>query len=183
MRQASKYIEGAEGSTTVEFALVGAMFILAIMLIMSTALVLYVNQALNNATAHAARQILTGSFQSQSTTPTPEGFKQILCENLLAPIKCDDVIVNLYVVTKASKPSGYYAYVKPDLSGLALADLSVGSGPFNIGKRGDYQYLQVIYPVAFLPRIISSWLSGGVTYNGKPAYLAISAAAFRVEQY
>ncbi|MBD8907231.1 TadE/TadG family type IV pilus assembly protein [Methylorubrum zatmanii] len=183
MRQISGYVKDERGATTVEFALIGATFLLTMMFAMATALVLYINQVLDTATTRAARQILTGSLQSQSTPPTLASFKQSLCAYLPATMSCNDVIVNLYIVPEAAQPSGYYTYVKADLSGLALPDVNTGSGQFNLGVRGAYQYLQVIYPITFLPRIVSSWLSGGATYNGKPAYLAVSAAAFRNEQY
>ncbi|KQO80627.1 pilus assembly protein TadE [Methylobacterium sp. Leaf90] len=183
MRRKSNYISNEEGSVAVEFALVGAAFILTLLFVMASALVGYINQTLDNATIRASRQILTGGLQSQSSAATLEGFKQTLCGYLPATLSCDNLIVNLYVVPKAGQPSGYYAYVSSDLSGVTVANLATGSGQFNLGSRGDYQYLQVIYPITFLPPQISYWLSGGATYKGKPAYLAVSAAAFRNEQY
>ena len=58
-----------------------------------------------------------------------------------------------------------------------------GSGQFTLGSQGDYQYLQVIYPITFLPSFMTAWLDASTKYNGKPAYLIISTAAFRVESY
>lgn len=183
MWRASDYVGDEGGATTVEFALVGALAVLTIMFIMATGLVFYINQILDTATIRAARQVFTGKLQSQSTAVTLATFKQNLCSSLPATMSCSDVIVNLYIVPEAAQPSGYYTYVKADVSGLALPPLTPGSGQFNLGAPGAYQYLQVIYPITFLPNIISTWLSGGATYNGKPAYLAVSAAAFRNEQY
>lgn len=183
MRQESDYIENEQGSAAVEFALVGSAFIITLFFIMATALVLYINQVLDNATARASRKILTGDLQSQSTAATLEGFKQSVCGYLPAAFSCNDIIVNLYVVPRSAQPSGYYSFVSSDMNGVIVSNLASGAGVLNVGGRGDYQYLQVIYPITFLPAPISSWLSGGATYNGKPAYLAISAAAFRNEQY
>lgn len=183
MSASSKYFRDERGATTVEFALISVTVVFTLMFAMGVALVLYTNQVLDTATDLASRQILVGKIQTQSTAATLSSFKKSLCTYLRAPISCDDVIINLYVVPKTGGPSGYYTYVKQDLSGLIIPALTSGSGQFNVGNRGDYQYLQVIYPITFLPRQVSSWLSGGATYNGKPAYLAISAAAFRVEQY
>lgn len=183
MRREPNYLSNEKGSTTVEFALVGGLFILSLLFVMSSALVLFITQTVDNATIRASRKILTGNLQSQSTAATLASFKQNLCGYLPAAISCDDIIVNLYVVPKAAQPSGYYAYVSSDLNGVTVANLATGSGQFSLGSRGDYQYLQVVYPITFLPSLISSWLSGGRTYKGKPAYLAVSAAAFRIEQY
>ena len=183
MRRESNYIRNEEGTTAVEFALVGGLFLLSLIFVIASALVVFINQTIDNATIRASRQILTGGLQSQSTAATLTGFKKSLCGYLPATISCDDVIVNLYVVPKAVQPSGYYSYVASDMSGVTVANLSTGAGQFNLGSRGDYQYLQVVYPITFLPPQIASWLSGGATYKGKAAYLAVSAAAFRNEQY
>ncbi|SFG30177.1 hypothetical protein [Methylobacterium gossipiicola] len=96
---------------------------------------------------------------------------------------CDNLIINLYVVPKEVQPSGFYKFVNADRSGLLIPDITSGSSQFNLGGRGDYQYLQVIYPITFPGAAIMMWLSGGRTYNGTPAYLAISTAAFRNEQF
>lgn len=183
MRRESNYIENEEGSTAVEFALVGTAFILTLLFVMASSLVFYMNQALDNATARASRQILIGDLQSQSTAATLSSFRESVCSYLPAAFSCGNLVINLYVVPKEVQPSGYYSYVSSNLDGVLVSNLAAGAGHFKLGGRGDYQYLQVIYPIMFLPPQISSWLSGGATYNGKPAYLAVSAAAFRNEQY
>ena len=76
MRRQPNYIRNEEGAAAVEFALVGTAFILTLFFIMATALVLYINQMVDNATVRASRQILTGGLQSQSTAATLENFKQ-----------------------------------------------------------------------------------------------------------
>ncbi|GJE58420.1 hypothetical protein MPOCJGCO_0501 [Methylobacterium trifolii] len=156
---------------------------MTLLFILVTAAILYINQVLDYATTRASRQIMTGSTQSQATPATLSSFTQSLCSYLPAVISCSNVVVNLYVVPKAVQPSGYYGYVKSDMSGLVVPALTPGSGQFNLGTRGDYQYLQVIYPITFLPSAFAPMLSGGLTYNGKAAYLAISTVAFRNEQY
>ncbi|MFF8800735.1 MULTISPECIES: TadE/TadG family type IV pilus assembly protein [unclassified Methylobacterium] len=183
MRRTSKYIRDERGATTVEFALVGLAFIATILFVMAVAVVLYLNQALDNATASASRQILTGKAQSQSTPATLATFRESLCTFLPAVLTCNNVIINLYVVPKARGPGGYYTFVKADMSGLALPKLDAASGQFKLGNRGDYQYLQVIYPITFLPPVVASWLGGGTTYDGKPAFVAVSGAAFRNERF
>ena len=182
MRHPLGLIRDEKGSTAVEFALVGMMFMAVILFTMVVAEILYFGQKLDFATEQASRQVIVGKAQQQATPPTLADFTQARCGTLPAAMSCSDVIVNLYVVPKATAP-GYYAYVKADQSGLALPALTPGSGQFTLGSQGDYQSLQVIYPVTFLPSFMTAWLDASTMYNGKPAYLIISTAAFRVESY
>ena len=87
------------------------------------------------------------------------------------------------MVPPGSSSSGYYTYVKSDLSGLAIPPLTPGSGQYTLGTRGQFQYLLVIYPITFLPSAFASMLGGGATFNGAPAYLTVSTAAFRNELF
>lgn len=181
MVSAARLIRDRRGATAIEFALVAPLLLLSILFIMVVAAVLYINQTLDYATSQAARQILTGTAQSGSMDQAT--FKANLCSNLPAVMPCANVIVNLYVVPQNTNPSGYYTFVKSDQSGLLIPPLTSGSGQYTLGGRGAYQYLQVIYPTTFLPRAFATMLSGGVTYNGAPAYLTIATAAFRNEQF
>lgn len=178
----ARLIRDEKGSTTVEFALVGLLFIVALLFTMIVAQILYFGQKLDFATEAASRQVIVGTAQKQNPPPTLANFTQVLCGNIPAAMSCSDLVVNLYVVPKAASP-GYYAYVKTDRSGLTVPPLTPGSGQFTLGGQGDYQYLQVIYPVTILPSFMTGWLDASATYKGKAAYLVMSTAAFRVEQY
>ncbi|MCJ2084071.1 TadE/TadG family type IV pilus assembly protein [Methylobacterium sp. J-090] len=178
---AKKYLYDDRGAVAVEFAIVSLVAILVIVFTLSAGLVLYLNQALDYATAQASRQIITGS--AQATSLNSSNFRTSLCGYLPKAMICDNVVINLYVVPKAAGPAGYYAFANADMSGLAIPDLSSGSGRYTLGIRGDFQYLQVIYPITLPPAAIMSWLSGRATYKGVPAYLAVSTAAFRNEQF
>ncbi|AWN52953.1 TadE/TadG family type IV pilus assembly protein [Methylobacterium sp. 17Sr1-1] len=180
MRCVRDLIRDEKGATAVEFGLVGLLFIAILVGTMTVAQILYFGQKLDYATEQASRQVLIGTTQRTSTASLAS-FTQALCGFLPAAMSCSDVIVNLYVVPAANP--GYYAYAKSDMSGLALPVLTPGSGQFSLGNRGDYQYLQVIYPITLLPPFVTGWLDATTTYKGKAAYLLISTAAFRVEQY
>ena len=175
------YVRDRGGAAAVEFALVAMLFILSLLFIMTVATILFINQALDYATTRAARQILTGAAQANALDQA--SFKASLCGNLPATLKCSNLIVNLYVVPPGSSSSGYYTYVKSDLSGLAIPPLTPGSGQYTLGTRGQFQYLLVIYPINFLPSAFASMLGGGATFNGAPAYLTVSTAAFRNELF
>lgn len=181
MSRLLQFYRATSGAAAVEFALVGSMFIMTMMFVMIIGLIFYIGEAVEYATTAAARDILTGTAQANSATVGT--FTQSVCNRLPAAISCGNLVINLYVVPQAAQPSGYYSYVKSDLSGLTIPPLSPGSGQFTLGSRGQYQYLQVIYPITFLPSGLASMLSNGVTFNGKPAYLAIATTAFRNELF
>ncbi|WP_288584745.1 TadE/TadG family type IV pilus assembly protein [uncultured Methylobacterium sp.] len=178
MRHPLGLIRDEKGSTAVEFALVGMMFMAVILFTMVVAEILYFGQKLDFATEQATRQIIVGKAQKQNPPPTLATFTTTLCGYLPAAMSCSDVIVNLYKVD-----SSYYNFVTSDQTRLKLPALTPGSGQFTLGTQGEYQYLQVIYPITFLPSFMTAWLDASTTYNGKAAYLIISTAAFRVERY
>ena len=169
-----------KGSTTVEFALVGMMFIVALLFTMGLAQILYFGQKMDLAVAKASREVIVGNAQKKNLPPAMAVAlaKAALCGDLPAAISCDDLIINLYVVD-----GSYYNYVTSDQSGLKIPTLTPGIGQFTLGTQGQYQYLQVIYPITFLPSFITEVIAAQATYKGKPAYLMISTAAFRVERY
>lgn len=169
------------GSAAVEFAIIAVVMITTLVFILIMGLIVYLKQSLDSATSRAARQVMVGSTQSGSVDQAT--FKQQLCNYLPAAFQCSDVIVNLYIVEKKASPGGYLSYVKSDMTGLKIPDLTSGSGQYSLGGRGEYQYLQVIYPMTMIPNILLSAFDDGTRYNGKPAFLAISTAAFRNEQF
>ncbi|MGC5777775.1 TadE/TadG family type IV pilus assembly protein [Methylobacterium sp. NFXW15] len=181
MTRVRRFLGDRRGAAAVEFALVGTLFIMTTLFVMVVGAIVYITQAVEYATNAAARDILIGAAQANSANLGT--FQQSLCSRLPAGIQCNNLVINLYKVTKASGPGGYYAYVKPDASGLTVPNLTPGSGQFDLGMQGDFQYLQVIYPVTFLPSGFAAMLSGGATFNGQAAYLATATAAFRNEQY
>lgn len=176
-----RYARDRGGAAAVEFALVAGLFILAVLFVMTAAMILFINQSIDYAATRASRQIMTGAAQAQAMDQA--GFRAALCGHLPAVLKCSNVVINLYVVQAGSSPGGYYSFVKPDMSGLVIPPLTPGVGQYTLGPRGAYQYLLVIYPITFLPSAFASILGGGATYNGAPAYLTVSTAAFRNELF
>ncbi|MCW6511573.1 pilus assembly protein [Hyphomicrobiales bacterium BP6-180914] len=156
-------------------------FVLCILLTLSIGLVLFLQQQLDYATSKAARQIMNGTVQQNAYSST-DFRAQVVCSYLPAIFSCSDVIVNVQTVTEGINPGGYYAFLNSDTTGLVIPQLSNGSTQYNVGTQGSYEYLQVIYPITFLPSVVTALLTSH-TYNGSPAYLAMATAAFRNEQY
>lgn len=173
---------GEGGAAAVEFALVSGALITAILFVLSVGVLLYLSQALDRATDIAARQIMTGAVQKQSLSQT--SFRtSVVCPALPAVFNCDNVIVNVQTVTKAAQPSGYYAFVNGTQTALIMPALSNSTAQFSLGNQGDYVYLQIVYPLVFLPNFIINAMGITTTFNGSPAYLSVSTSAFRNEQY
>ena len=170
------------GAAAVEFALVSSALLLTIVFILMLGLVLYLGQALDRATAVASRQIMIGAVQK--TNVGQSAFRtSLLCPALPAAMNCNEVIVNVKNLAKAPVANLYYSLVNSAQTGVAIPTLSNGGASYDPGIQGDYIFVEVIYPMTFLPSFMSSIVGASATYNGTPAYLAVSTATFRNEQY
>ena len=158
------------------------LLISTIVFVMMIGLLLYLGQALDRATDVAARQIMIGAAQKAGLSQA--AFRTgTVCAALPATFNCSDVIVNVQKVEKKASPNGYYTFVNANQTQITIPTLSNTGAKFDLGSQSDYIYLQVIYPITVLPSFMMRLLGGGATYNGSPAYLAVSTAAFRNEQY
>ncbi len=160
----------------------GSALLLTIVFIMMGGYLLYIGQALDRATAVAARQIMIGAVQKANMSQS-SFVSGILCPALPLAINCNNVIVNVQTVAEAAGPAGYYALVNANQTALIVPPLSNASATFTPGTQGLYVYMQAVYPVTFLPAFLAKLLGAGATYNGAAAYLVTSTAAFRNEQY
>ncbi len=79
MRRMASLFRDDKGSTAVEFALVGLMFLTALLFTMFIAQILYFNQKLDFAVDKASRDIIVGNAQKTSPPPTLAAFTQTLC--------------------------------------------------------------------------------------------------------
>ncbi len=182
MRTLKQFARGRSGAAAVEFALVSSFLFLTIAFVMVVALIIYQNEALDFATGKAARQIMTGQVQ-QGSINQPAFRTQVLCPYLPAAMSCGKVIINVQTVAQGMQPNGYYTLVNAGVTALNLPALIVDAGAYTVGGAGAYQYLQVIYPVTFIPGVFARILGGGATYGGSPAFLLVSTATFKNELY
>jgi Flp pilus assembly protein TadG len=180
-RTISRLAGDRRGAAAVEFALVSVVFVLSLCATLSIALVIFLRLELDYATSKAARQIMNGTVQKSGYSA--DSFRtQLVCGALPAVFDCGSVVVNVKTAVKAVNPSGYYAFVTSDLSGLIMPSPG-GGGSYDVGVQGSYVYLQVVYPISFLPSLVTSIIGNGKDAQGNPAYLAVSTAAFRNEQF
>ena len=184
----SRLLVNKRGTVAIEFAIVGTALFTMIVFIMFGSLLLYMSQALDRATNVAARQIMTGVVQQQAISSASAFATKIVCPALPTMFNCNDLIINIQKVNASDaayypSQSWYYTLVNISQTALLIPTLSNSTTQFRPGTQTDYVYLQVIYPISFLPSFMAKLLSSGATYHGSPAYLAVSTAAFRNEQY
>ncbi len=176
------FLRHRRGATSIEFALVAFALLATILFIMTASLIMYLTFSLDYAAGKAARQVMTGYVQQNSVAQA--AFKStIVCPYLTSSINCSNVFVNLQTVTEAAQPAGYYAFVNSSATALLMPALSDASSTYSPGSRQSYEYLQLVYPVTFMPAVFARMFGGGATFNGAPAFLIVATAAFRNEQY
>lgn len=181
MRAVLKLARNRSGAAAIEFALISVPMIMTIVFVLIVGLIVYEQEALDFATAKAARQIMTGQVQQNGTAQG--AFRTlVLCPYLPATMACGNVIINVQTITPGAQPGGYYALVNAGATALNMPTLSVDANAFSLGVAGSYEYVQVVYPVTFIPSFFARIL-GGSTFNGSPAFLLMSTAAFKNEQY
>ena len=162
--------------------MISSALIMSIIFVMAVWLYIYLSQALDYATYKAARQIMIGSAQTAAVQQSAFA-PTYVCPYLPGALTCGSVFVNIQTATEAAEPGGYYTYVTSNQSGLIIPQLSSAAMQYSLGTKGAYEYLQILYPVTFLPSFVTKLLGNGVVYNGSPAILLVSTAAFRNEQY
>lgn len=182
MKRSATWIRDEKGAAAVEFALVSFIFILAVLFVLTVGLYIYLGLSLDFAATKAARQVMTGKAQNSGYTQS-QFITNYVCPYLPFGMSCANVIVNVYTVTEAAGPAGYYTYVNSGATALTIPALSNGAASYSLGSAQSYEYLQILYPVTFMPSVFASFLGGGVTYNGSPAFLLVSTAAFKNEAF
>src|SRR5690606_22330655 len=89
----SRFRRGEEGVTAIEFAIVALPFCTLMFAIIETAIVFFASQALETATADAARLVMTGQAQKQNMSQA--AFKQAICDNMRGMIGCEGLKVDV----------------------------------------------------------------------------------------
>jgi Flp pilus assembly protein TadG len=179
-RNAREFFRKRSAVVAVEFAMIGAPFLLMILEIFQSALFVYCSGMLDHATQAAARRIMTGSVQNGSLTAA-QFRTNLLCPQLPATMPCGNVIVNIRTFSEAASPGGFYSFVNAAQTAILVPPLDNNQTAFCPGGSGQYVYLQVFYA---MPLIGAIWLPAvPATFDGKTVKLVSAAAAFKNEPY
>jgi Flp pilus assembly protein TadG len=156
------------GSTAVEFALVSIPFFSMLFAIIETALMFFVGQMLDTATAQASRLIRTG--QAHQASMTREQMAERICQGMVNLIDCD---TNLHLDVRTYASFGDVALGSPLDEDGEFEDLE-----YNIGATSQIVVVRAFYTWPAFFKVLSS---GSTMPDGR--YLLASVVAFRNEPF
>jgi Flp pilus assembly protein TadG len=163
------------GTTAVEFAIVGSLFLATVLVILEISLALFTQENLDDAVRDAARQIkigtLTGTGSSYSSKLT-----SIVCADALLVPSCSKVI-QIYVASAASGSTPGAGFTT--LSGPAFTNGSFTSSFATLGPNQDV-LLEIDSGRALLFPWIGSLLSSARAASGPTL---VAAATLQTEPY
>lgn len=149
--------------TAIEFAIVALPFFTLMFAIIETAIVFFASQALETATADAARLVMTGQAQKQNMSQA--AFKQAICDNMRGMIGCEGLKVDVRTYANFSGSA-----TRPD------ADEAPQYAP---GAGGDI----VVVRASYAWPIITSLMGLSLADQPDGKRLIAASAAFRNEPF
>jgi Flp pilus assembly protein TadG len=156
------------GTTAVEFAIIGPLFLMLVFAVLENGLTLWSQAVLDNATRDAARLTLTGQTQQGGTS-----FPAKLCSELSGLMNCSYLQYRIQTGSSFGSISPSFTVSgNGTASGFSAYPAAVSSG-----GPGSYVLVQVIYNRHFLIPGVSALMSA----NGVTQLLA--TAAFQNEPY
>lgn len=165
-----RFVQGTEGASAVEFALVVAPFLALLFAIMETALVFFAGQTLETAASDAGRLILTGQAQTQGLTQAT--FKDAVCARIFGVFDCKN---GVYVDVKKYTTFAAVDLTKPvDSNGNLKTDFT-----YQPGGPCEIVVVRLLYQFPVYVSLLGfdlSDMSGGKR-------LLIATSVFRNEPY
>lgn len=170
-RIVKRFDRAADGSTTVEFALIAMPFFVLLFGLIEIALTFLASQLLETATADAARQILTG--RAQAANFDRAAFTTAVCGNFKVLLNCSSVVVDVQKVTNFGSANSN----GPPRNSDGSVNYS-GTG-YTASAGGDIVMVKVFYE---WPVMVPTFgLAAGDLPNGKR--LLQATAVFRNEPF
>ena len=174
LRRARGLRGNEHGGTAIEFALIGMPFFMLLCAVFEAGLVTLAQQSLDNGIERAARQVFSGTFQTNyDGTPPVDRFRAAICE---ATVYIDCTKVKLEVTTAAnfgaSSPSNPY-------------DSKSGGASSTFGSTFQCPSANNIVTVraaAVVPRFFGFLTLNGIQMSGN-TQMVVSTAVFRAEPY
>ena len=183
------------GAFALEFAMVGPIFLLALLFVFNVAYDLFTNEVLNNAVQTTARQMQTGTApvatsQSQfvSTVVCPNTYGLIDCNNIFVRVEQIDTNTcsDFYDATPGTLPVvggslqlGDYGGAGSDTGPSQCATGNAATGFCNAGPN-EAILISMIYTA---PSFIGQLLGTVVTYNGASVTPLLATAGFETEGF
>ena len=156
-----------DGSTAVEFAIVGSPFLLLAVAILHGAVIFLASQILEIGSAEASRLILTGQAQNQGLTQST--FANAVCTKVPALFNCNKLMID--VQTASSFTSANMS--APELTYNKEGQVT-NAWQYNPGNPGDIVVVRLMY----------QWPFAGLFANlANGDRLMVATAAFKNEPY
>jgi Flp pilus assembly protein TadG len=145
MRRVLQYLRrfGERGVSSVEFAIIGSIFLMLLLAIFELGYIVFVQSVLDSSARSAARQIRTG--QAQASGNAQNNFQTNLCTDVSSIIGCGSLIyqVQQFPNWSATQTSVNTPPVRDPKTGLLIP------APFNAGTCGQIVAVQVTYNYQF----------------------------------
>jgi Flp pilus assembly protein TadG len=158
------------GAAALEFAILAAPLIAIILAALQTSIIFFYDQALQTATERAARQLMTGSAQTQNLTQSQ--FKNVVC-GYATVFTCSGLMVDV------QSASSFTAINTNPLTPTYNNGNVTNTWSYNTGGAGDIVIMRVMYdwPVFGGP------LSLNLANQPNGTYLLVATAVFKNEPY
>ena len=172
-RRLLAYLQARQGTTAVEFAMIGLPFFILLIGLIEIAIMFMVMTVLEHGAHDATRDIRTGEFQT-SGTATRDALRTDICEAMANLFNCSDritVSVDRLTGFPASAPA---VPLQPD--GTLQDETTL---PFNPGGREDIVVVQVFYEWPLITPVMT-WPLANYPDNTR---LMIATVAFRNEPF
>jgi Flp pilus assembly protein TadG len=145
---------GERGVTTVEFAIVGSLFLVLLLAVFELGYMVFVQSVLDSSARDAARLIRTG--QAQATGNAQTDFQTALCSEVSSIVGCGNIIYQ-------ARKFGNWGATQTALNTPPARDPNTGrviSVGFTAGNCGEIIAVQVMYDYRFFTPLIGSLLGG-----------------------
>jgi len=165
------FVGDERGATAVEVALIGIPLIAVLVAALQTAIIFFYDQAIQTVTTTAARQILTGSVQSQGLTQSQ--FQTVVCNAAAGIFPCSGLMVDVQSATSFSTLN------TTSITPTYGSDGTVNNMNFNPGTQNAAVIVRVMYdwPVFGGP------LGLGLANQSNGTRLMVGTAVFKTEPY
>jgi len=162
-----QFFHREDGSTAVEFAIVGSPFLLLAVAILHGAVIFLASQILEIGTAEASRLILTGQAQNQGLTQST--FANAVCTKVPTLFNCNKLMIDVQTAS---------SFASANVSAPALTYNKAGqvtnTWQYNPGNPGDIVVVRLMY----------QWPFAGLFANlANGDRLMVATAAFKNEPY
>ena len=191
---ARRFATETRAASAVEFGLVAVPFLALLLTIFETGFVVWTSEGLQTAVQDAARNLMTGTAQTQAITTADQFRTTYICPSsgarvLPSFIDCSKLIID---VRSYPVPASYSVFATLDLAN----DFYAGNAQrlFCPGNSGAITVVRVAYPMpVFLPTIVGtttstiSMLTAGLV-SGVPgttgySHLLLATSVFQAEPY